>query len=92
MLGSHWDVPECILHVSLHNNAMPARVDDQLQNFLEACVPHLANAIRNVVVHRLAMRMWGMVDSSSALVMFRDQAQWRADKRAAVLVHQCHTA
>ncbi len=57
MLGSHWDVSECILQVSLHNNVVPARVDDQLQNFLEACVPHLANAIWNVVVHRLVMRV-----------------------------------
>ncbi len=57
MLGGHWDVPECILHVSLHNNAVPTRGDDQLQNFLEAYVSHLANAIRNIVVHQLAMRV-----------------------------------
>ncbi len=71
MLGSHWDVLECIFHVSLNNNKVSARVDDQLQNFLEACVPHLANAIRNVVIHRLAMRVWEVVDSSPAPVMFR---------------------
>ncbi len=51
MFGSHWDVPECILHISLHNNALAAPVDDQLQNFLEWYLPHLANAIRNVIIH-----------------------------------------
>ena len=92
MLGSHWDVPEFILHVFFYNNALPACVDDELQNFLEGCVPHLANAIRNVVVHRLATRMWEVVDSFPAAVKFWDQAQWRVDKQAAGLVHQCHTA
>ncbi len=57
MLESHWDVLECIVHVALHYNAVPARVDDQLQNLLEACVPHLAIAIRNLVVHQLAIRV-----------------------------------
>ncbi len=92
MLRSHLDVSECIFHVSLHNNEVPTRVDDQLQDFLEACVPHLANAIRNLVVHRLAMRVWEVVDSSRAPVMFRDQVQLGDDKRAAGLVHRCHTS
>lgn len=30
---------------------MASHVDDQLQNLLKASIPHLANAIRNVIVY-----------------------------------------